>query len=465
MKRRSRLAVTLVALLTVGVSLVGTQPRGPAHASEPISQAKAQQQELERTVRQQEQRLADLRAAGAQLSTSLRIAETELEDLTAEYERVQGLLEQVKTQVAEIRSHIAELEEQIAELDAQLEVVAGEIVIQTRELEARETLLEDHLRSAYEKSQTSILEMLLSADSLEAASNQVGYLLVMSEQDKELAEEVRAMRQDLRQRRTTLADGRRAVDNARQAADEERANLEAREAELVDLEQRAAELKAAAAVKRAEQEALLNANLAEQGDVARTYEQNTAAMQAQQALVSRLVAEEQARQRQIEEARRRQAAEEEARRRAAAQRPAVSVGGFSWPLASFKVTQEFGPTSFALEPPYTFRGTYYQHFHTGIDISGGCGSPVMASREGVVVSSGQPLAPYDSAYGVIVDHGGGVQTWYWHLQPRVVVVPGSIVTSGQVIGYEGNTGFSTGCHVHFAVTIDGGFENPRFFLP
>jgi murein DD-endopeptidase MepM/ murein hydrolase activator NlpD len=83
----------------------------------------------------------------------------------------------------------------------------------------------------------------------------------------------------------------------------------------------------------------------------------------------------------------------------------------------------------------------------------------------VVVASGQPLAPFDTAYGVIIDHGDGVQTWYWHLQPRVVVVPGTIVIQGQLVGYEGNTGFSTGCHLHFAVNVNGGFENPRFFLP
>jgi murein DD-endopeptidase MepM/ murein hydrolase activator NlpD len=462
MRRRSRLAVTLVALLTVATSVVGTQPSGPAHAADPISEAKARQEQLERTVRQQERHLADLRAAGTQLTSALRAAEAELAELTAEYERIHGLLEQVKVQIAEIKAHIAELVAQIAELDAQLEVLAAEIAEQSRELRARETLLEDHLRSAYERSQTSILEMLLSAESLEAATNQVGYLLAMSEQDRELAEEIRTMREGLREQRQTLGDGRRAVAMAREAANQEREELEARELELVDLEARAAELQAAAAVKRAEQEALLNTNLAAQRNVEEAYRQNSAAMVAQQALVTRLVAEERERQRQIEEARRRQA-EEEARRRA--QASAVSAAGFRWPLAYFKVTQEFGPTSFALEPPYTYNGTWYRHFHTGIDIASGCGNRVMAAKAGVVVASGQPLAPYDSAYGVIIDHGGGVQSWYWHMTSRVVVGPGAIVTRGQLIGYEGNTGFSTGCHVHFAVNVNGQFENPRFFLP
>jgi murein DD-endopeptidase MepM/ murein hydrolase activator NlpD len=51
------------------------------------------------------------------------------------------------------------------------------------------------------------------------------------------------------------------------------------------------------------------------------------------------------------------------------------------------------------------------------------------------------------------------------MQPRVVVGPGTIVTSESVIGYEGTTGMSTGCHVHFAVNHNGVWENPRNYLP
>ncbi len=58
--------------------------------------------------------------------------------------------------------------------------------------------------------------------------------------------------------------------------------------------------------------------------------------------------------------------------------------------------------------------------------------------------------PWDTGFGVVVDHGGGIQSWYWHMQPNVVVAPGTIVTSNSLIGYEGTTGMSTGCHVHFA---------------
>ncbi|MGH2385357.1 MAG: M23 family metallopeptidase, partial [Candidatus Limnocylindria bacterium] len=160
-----------------------------------------------------------------------------------------------------------------------------------------------------------------------------------------------------------------------------------------------------------------------------------------------------------------QAARDQAAREAAAAANATSAYGFRWPERAFRVTQEWGPTTFALEPPYTYRGTYYPHFHAGIDFANGCGTPIYSAGAGVVVASGQPLMPWDTGFGVVVDHGGGIQTWYWHMQPRVVVSPGTIVTSESVIGYEGTTGMSTGCHVHFAVNHNGVWENPRNYLP
>ena len=129
------------------------------------------------------------------------------------------------------------------------------------------------------------------------------------------------------------------------------------------------------------------------------------------------------------------------------------------------MTQEWGPTSFVLEPSYTYRGTWYPHFHAGIDFANGCGTRIYATGPGVVVASGQPLMPFDTGFGVVIDHGGGIQTWYWHMQARVVVSPGQIVTSESLIGYEGTTGNSTGCHVHFAVNDQGVWENPRNYLP
>jgi murein DD-endopeptidase MepM/ murein hydrolase activator NlpD len=505
MRRRSRLAVTFVALLTVGWSVVTTQPSGSALAADPeaqLAQTRAQladaqsaQQALAAALDRQRSELTQLRARSADLSVQLDVARAELEAVTAEYDRVVGLLAQVREQVTEIEARIAELRARIAELDAELELVAADIERRTADLHEREALLQEHLRSAYERSQTSLLEVLLSAKSLDQATTQVGYMMTVSDQDAILADEIRSIRTELELRRETLADGRRALDAAREVAEDEEAMLKERRDELTVLEAQVAELRVIADRKRAEQEAALNSTLEAQGDVASRIADNERAAQAQEELARKLqqqaaaqqAAIEEARRRAAEEARRRaeaeqrareeaaareaaarSAAEREAARRAAeeaARQNATSNYGFRWPERSFRVTQEWGPTGFHLEPPYTYRGTYYPNFHTGIDFANGCGTRIYSAGAGVVIASGQPLLPWDTGFGVVVDHGSNIQTWYWHMQPTVVVRPGQVVTSETLIGYEGTTGLSTGCHVHFAVNHHGIWENPRNYLP
>jgi murein DD-endopeptidase MepM/ murein hydrolase activator NlpD len=94
--------------------------------------------------------------------------------------------------------------------------------------------------------------------------------------------------------------------------------------------------------------------------------------------------------------------------------------------------------------------------HTGVDIACPIGTPVHAAGAGVVIVAG-----WYNAYGhaVLIDHGGGVTTLYGH-QSRVIVRVGQSVTRGQVIGYSGNSGMSTGPHCHFEVRRHGRPVNP-----
>jgi murein DD-endopeptidase MepM/ murein hydrolase activator NlpD len=455
MRGRSRLAVTLVALLTVGTMIVGSDPRNQALAADPVSQARTERASIEAELAAQRAKLDELRATSATLSRQLNDAEQELADATAEYERVIGLLQAVRADVNDITARLRDLRARIERMDRRLWVVAQGIAAQTTELEARETLLQDHLRSAYEQSQISILEIILHASNLDEATNQVSYLLTLSDQDKALADEIRQIREELLVKQGTLSEGRAALRASRIAASEERHRLVERKAQLVELEQRAAKLKAAAEKKRAAQAAALNAALEAKGNVKQQIADNERAFEQANQLVHRLVAEQRA----IEEARR--LAEKAARDQA----NQLSARGFRWPEVGTRVTQEWGPTTFAMEPPYTYHGVYYPHFHGGLDMVAGCGSPIVASKAGVVVASGQPLWPYDPGFGVVIDHGGGIQTWYWHITTQIVVRPGQVVNTGQIIGYEGTTGFSTGCHLHFATNVGGVWENPRAYLP
>ena len=431
----------VIALLMVGTSIVTTSSRDQAQAADPLADAKAQQQALENTLSAQRAALAALKAKAATLGAKLNAAKAELASVTAEFNRVSALLAEVQVQVAEITAHLADLRAQIAKLDKQLQAVAIEILRQTDELHSRESLLQDHLRSAYERSQTSLLELLLSADSLDAATNQVSYMLTVSDQDKQLAEEIRDRRASLEAQEEGLREGRVEVAAARDTANAEAKLLAEREAELAAMQKELARLKAAAEQKRREQEAALNAAVEARGDVAVQIEDSQKAFDAATKLVAKLQAEEDAR------------------------RQAPSAFGFKWPELTFHVTQEWGPTRFVLEPPYTYKAVYYPHFHGGIDLANGCGTPVLAVGTGTVRASGQPLWPWDSGYGVVISHGSGVQSWYWHLKAVIVVRAGQVVSRGQVIGYEGNTGNSTGCHLHFAINDHGVWENPRVYLP
>ena len=94
--------------------------------------------------------------------------------------------------------------------------------------------------------------------------------------------------------------------------------------------------------------------------------------------------------------------------------------------------------------------------HTGVDIRCPIGTPIHAAGNGVVIYAG-----WYGAYGncVIIDHGGGVTTLYGH-QSRVAVGVGASVSKGQVIGYSGSTGWSTGPHCHFEKRVHGTPVNP-----
>ncbi|MEA2672203.1 MAG: hypothetical protein QOG45_2423, partial [Chloroflexota bacterium] len=131
------------------------------------------------------------------------------------------------------------------------------------------------------------------------------------------------------------------------------------------------------------------------------------------------------------------------------------------------VSQGFGPSDLGIEPPLTWQGTFSPHFHTGIDLAAPSGTPLHAAADGVVLIA---AASVDAAgrlvgYGnyVVVGHAAGFLTLYGHMSD-VAVHSGDRVRQGEVIGYEGSTGNSTGPHVHFEIRRDGALLDPAPFL-
>jgi len=136
-------------------------------------------------------------------------------------------------------------------------------------------------------------------------------------------------------------------------------------------------------------------------------------------------------------------------------RPVQAVSRYSalrWPLVG-SVTSGFG---WRIHPI-----TGASEFHQGIDIAASEGTPVVAAAAGTVTFAG-----WYGDYGrlIAIDHGNGIETRYAHLS-GYAVSQGSEVSAGEVIGYVGSSGLSTGPHLHFEVRTGGKAVDPRDYLP
>ena len=130
-----------------------------------------------------------------------------------------------------------------------------------------------------------------------------------------------------------------------------------------------------------------------------------------------------------------------------ASRPAQSASGLMMP-ANGPITSYFG---------YRYHPIlHFTRFHAGVDIGAGWGSPIVAAGDGRVIGAG-----WGGGYGreVEIAHGGGVTSLYGHMS-EIVAQPGSFVRAGQLIGYVGSSGLSTGPHLHFEVRQGGQPVNP-----
>jgi murein DD-endopeptidase MepM/ murein hydrolase activator NlpD len=130
-----------------------------------------------------------------------------------------------------------------------------------------------------------------------------------------------------------------------------------------------------------------------------------------------------------------------------AARPAPVQSGMMMP-AQGPITSYFGNRYHPI--------LHFTRFHAGLDIGAGWGSPIVAAADGQVIGAG-----WGGGYGreVQIAHGGGLSSIYGHMS-EIVAQPGSYVRAGQLIGYVGSSGLSTGPHLHFEVRQGGQPVNP-----
>lgn len=124
---------------------------------------------------------------------------------------------------------------------------------------------------------------------------------------------------------------------------------------------------------------------------------------------------------------------------------AADNGEWYWPIhGKYYISSSFAPR----KHPITGKWSH----HTGNDIPAPGGTEIHAAKGGVVTDVG-----YNSVYGnyIQISHGNGYATFYAHMKKKAIVKEGATVTKGQVIGYVGTTGWSTGNHLHFELRING----------
>ncbi|HEY6957856.1 MAG TPA: peptidoglycan DD-metalloendopeptidase family protein [Candidatus Limnocylindria bacterium] len=420
---------TFVALVAIAL-VVGQQ--APARADDPLQQALKQKQDLERAVADSRANAERYRDAADAFQAAVNAAQARITDLAAQAATAQSEADEVAFEIQITEEQLALASFQLDETRANADSLNAEAAALRQDLLAHESLYAKHLRVTYQQAMVSPLEMLLSSSSLTDFADRVQALIFVNRQDTQIAKDINALRADTEDR---LADARLA------------------EAQIVGLQKQVGDQQKALADQKRHYDALIaqmQASIAQQSVVAaQNAKDRDAQRQSQTAAQGATAALEV----QLREADLRY------EQLAAAAAGKAGLGVFTGTLAVWPLV---GP----ITSPF---GARWGGFHNGIDIARPMYTPIVAAAAGQVVTVGHPYLAYgDTAEVIIIAHGSNFQTLYGHLddvtKPPVVKV-GQWVAAGQVIAYEGMTGWTTGPHLHFMTIVNGRAVDPMQYLP
>jgi len=335
-------------------------------------------------------------------------------------------------------------------------------------------IVDAFVRAAYQQGHSNgTLDVLLSSDSPSDFADRVALVRGALRSQGAAVRDMQVLQADLRTNEAAVAERRRII-----------AALEAQALQTVQAREQA---EATASTTRVQAQSAVAAAATAQRAVAAKKAQEQQRLSAQEAESRHLEALLQARAARLLAAARAKAAREAAARRAAAARasagsgrssgssgsggsahvtpPHISSGGSGAGLATSGYFSK--PVAGPITSPYGMRLHPVLHvwkLHDGTDFGAACGTPIHASAAGTVV-----WAQYLTGYGnqLAIDHGvvnGKALTTSYSHQERFAVSVGQHVSRGQVIGYTGQTGYATGCHVHFMVYVNGATVNPISWL-
>ena len=412
------MAASLIAVMALGVAAVPV-----AHADD----LKHKQRQVER----------ELKGASKDLGES----SSELRRAAARLDAAQGQLSVAKTELATARGRVEVAQERDLEMQAELATAEDELVAaeaaQAQGAVDRETQRQrvaGTVADMYSEGDPELIAFssLIEAESTEELTRRDGVREVIVGQEARAYDELKAAEVLLQVQEQQVSDARDEVAAQRQATADHLVLMQSLEAD----QQAAKDSVVALVVERRDARA-------EARDA-----------RAKDLVTLRKLKNEQDR---IEEMVRKRAEAALRRARAAARAHARTLttgpatGLLARPVDGY-ITSPFG---YRMHPIY-----HYWGLHDGVDFGGGCGTPLKSAAPGRVISS-----YYSDVYGnrLIVDNGviagRGVSTIYNHASSYTVGV-GDQVGEGQVLGYEGDTGWSTGCHLHFTVMANGVAVDP-----
>jgi murein DD-endopeptidase MepM/ murein hydrolase activator NlpD len=405
MNAMSRLRTLILAAILAAL-FAGLVP-ATAHALTAV----AAQDELTRTREQlalMRQRIAAASERKAGLDAQIESIDTRLGQIEGDLARTSAQIAQVERRLATTRERLDRLRDELRANRAELRVAEGKLALQ-------EIAFEQRVVMAYKASDLSYLDVLLSSSSFDDLVRRLRVVQDVVGGEHDLIGE-------LEEARAAVAAQRDELTVKQDAAVKAAADLEEQRSELDALRAAQQEQRDAVYAAREEKGATL---AAASSDLAELERQEDQLLDQSQALTSIINGNSGG---------------------------GHGTGAMMWPVNG-TVTSGFG---YRMHPIL-----HRRLLHTGINIAAGSGTAIWAADGGKVI-----YATWVSGYGntVAIDHGGGVSTLYAH-QSSMAVGYGQSVKKGQVIGYVGSTGYSTGPHLHFEVRVNGTPVDPLGYLP
>ena len=329
--------------------------------------------------------------------------------LSSELAKANSAVDQLAGEVAVLRNREAIVVAELRRVQHRLNTEKARLEQLHQQLHRSLNVLRGRLVGIYRSGNPDLLTVMLESDGFDDLVSRYEYLRRIEEQDSDIVGRVRTLRNGTRVTVERVTEDRNEIEDKKAELVRTRVQLEAREAELAA----ARDAKAAALDQ-------VNTNIEQlEGDVSDLQDRIQQQLQAANATAG------------VEPL---QAGPVQG-----------ASGGWIWPVNG-PLTSGFG-----------YR---WGRMHEGIDIAVPEGTPIRAAKAGTVV-----IAAYTGGYGnyTCVDHGGGISSCYGH-QSSYAVSAGDSVAQGEVIGYSGNTGSSTGPHLHFEIRVNGSAVDPLGYL-